>query len=50
MTVVVPSPITFVVPELEPPVEFVVSVKGAYVIEIKEVRGINWGKATLTVS
>jgi hypothetical protein len=36
-------------PQSEPPIEFVVSAKGAYLIEVKEVRGTNWGKATLTV-
>lgn len=37
-------------PQSEPPIEFVVSSRGAYLIEIKEVRGTNWGKATLNVT
>jgi hypothetical protein len=37
-------------PQSEPPVELVVSSRGDYAIEIREVRGTNWGKATLHVA
>ncbi len=37
-------------PQSEPPVEFVVSARGEYLIEIRDVRGQNWGRATLRVA
>jgi hypothetical protein len=36
-------------PQSEPPVEFIVSVRGDYAIEIRETRGNNWGRAVLHV-
>lgn len=36
-------------PQSEPAIEFVVSVRGSYTIEIREVQGSQWGKATLRV-
>jgi hypothetical protein len=37
-------------PQSEPALEFVVSTRGDYVIEIRESRGKNWGRATLHVT
>jgi len=37
-------------PQAEPPIEFVVSNSGAYAIELKEIRGPQWCKATLQVT
>ena len=37
-------------PQSEPPIELVVSLRGNYAIEIREVRGNLWGKATLRVT
>lgn len=36
-------------PQSEPPVELVVSMRGSYAVEIREVRGSLWGKATVRV-
>lgn len=37
-------------PQSEPPIEIVVSSHGDYAIEIREVRGGAWGRATLHVA
>mgnify|MGYP001172374897 CR=1 FL=1 len=37
-------------PQSEPPVEFVVSVRGRYTIEIREIQGTQWGRAFLSVT
>ncbi len=37
-------------PQSEPAIEFVVSVRGRYAIEIREIQGSQWGKALLSVT
>jgi hypothetical protein len=36
-------------PQSEPPIEFLVSARGQYVIELRELQGTQWGKALLSV-
>lgn len=36
-------------PQSEPPIEFVVSSAGTYTVDVKEMKGNQWGKATIRV-
>jgi hypothetical protein len=36
-------------PQSEPPIEFLVSARGKYTIELRELQGAQWGKALLSV-
>ncbi len=36
-------------PQSEPPIELILLARGTYAIDIKEIKGTSWGKATLTV-